>query len=99
MGSVSAGPRARNAESPTQALEAAGYEVLRQPQAVGLTDLWNRAVRLGLERGYASILLANNDVLVPDGAIGLLRAALEAEPRRDLKSPKPMIVVYEVLQS
>ncbi|KAH8047553.1 hypothetical protein JL722_12996 [Aureococcus anophagefferens] len=87
----------RPGDRTADALEAAGYEVLRQPGAVpeatGLTDLWNRAVALGLARGYEAILVANNDVLVPDGAVAALLAALRAPSPPRLKSPKPPVVV------
>ena len=48
---------------------------------------------LGLARGYEAILVANNDVLVPDGAVAALLAALRAPSPPRLKSPKPPVVV------
>ena len=35
-----------------------------QPEAVGLTDLWNYVVKYALAMGYEHFFLANNDVLV-----------------------------------
>ena len=48
---VAASPRP--GDETADALEAAGFRVLRQPRPVGLTDLWNRAVADAANRGYA----------------------------------------------
>jgi hypothetical protein len=65
-------------EHPTSEFAAAaGIAVLKQPKAVGLTDLWNRAVHYAfVEHDYDSIIISNNDVLVPDGTVSHLSASL-----------------------
>lgn len=79
----------RPGDATADALEAAGYRVLRQPDAVGLTDLWNRVAAYALRADYRFFALLNNDVLVPDGAFAALTAALLAP--NGLRSPKPPI--------
>ena len=55
---------------------AAGLSVLLQPEPLGLTDLWNRAFAYAVAHGYEALVLSNNDVLVPDGAVDGLVAGL-----------------------
>lgn len=49
-----------------------------KPSAKGLTDSWNIAYRRFKAGTYDYFLLANNDILVPRGAIGNLCAALQS---------------------
>ena len=49
---------------------AAGIATIVQPKAVGLTDLWNQVVKLGISEGRKYIFIINNDVLVGDGSVG-----------------------------
>lgn len=64
--------------------EAAGLTVLRQPAPLGLSDLWNRVVRFAFFSGrrYQNLILSNNDVLVPAGAVGSLVQALGRAPNQ-----------------
>jgi len=50
-------------------LEAAGYQVLRQGRAYGLTHLWNAIYRRAAVGGYAALVVANNDLLWGHGAL------------------------------
>jgi hypothetical protein len=62
-------------------LEAAGIAVLRQPAALGLSDLWNRIVRFAFtDHAYAHLVISNNDVLIPPGAVGGMSALLQMDP-------------------
>lgn len=64
-------------------LEAAGVAVLRQPAPLGLSDLWNRLVRFAFkEHQYQHLLVSNNDVLIPPGAVGGMSLLLQAQPRK-----------------
>ena len=49
---------------------AAGIATIVQPKAVGLTDLWNQVIKLGISEGRKYIFITNNDVLVGDGSVG-----------------------------
>ncbi len=68
--------------------EFPGVEVL----ALGENRYFAGGVNAGLERalagGAGSVLLLNNDLVLERGALGILRAALEADPRRGAVSPK-----------
>ena len=48
----------------------------------------NAGLRRALEGGAGSVLILNNDVVLERGALGTLRAALEADPSRGAVSPK-----------
>jgi GT2 family glycosyltransferase len=48
----------------------------------------NEGIRHALSGGARSILLLNNDVVLERSALGRLRSALEADPRRAAVSPK-----------
>ncbi len=48
----------------------------------------NAGFERALEGGAGSILLLNNDLVLERGALGVLRAALEADPARGAVSPK-----------
>jgi hypothetical protein len=66
-------------------LEAAGIMVLRQPAASGLSDLWNRIVRFAFfdksnNGPYEFLVISNNDVLIPPGALGATKAVLSHSP-------------------
>jgi len=64
-------------------LEAAGIFVLRQPTALGLSDLWNRIVRFAFtDHNYAHLIISNNDVLIPPGSVGATTTLLDLMPRK-----------------
>ena len=52
-----------------------GYRVLSSLEPSGVTKMWNTAYALAKEAGYRYVILANNDLLIPDGAIDSLRRA------------------------
>ena len=66
---------------------AAGVPVLVQPYARGLTDLWNLVLRHCLNRGYENCFIANNDVLVGSGTVGVMVSALQGKSGADLAIP------------
>lgn len=57
-----------------------GYEIITKNEPTGLTHSWN----LGYERfkklGYEYLILANNDILIPDGALSELVSVFENWP-------------------
>ncbi len=55
-----------------------GVSVIQKSDAMGLTDSWNRAYRAFVDGKYKALIIANNDILVPCGAIEELVAALES---------------------
>lgn len=57
---------------------ALGVSVIQKPDSMGLTDSWNRAYRAFVDGKYKTLIIANNDILVPRGAIEELVAALES---------------------
>lgn len=57
-------------------LAAYNVPVLRVKEYIGVTALWNRAYQYYLEHGYDKLIISNNDVLVPDGVVDKLQAAL-----------------------
>ena len=64
-------------------LAMGGVALVRQPAALGLSDLWNRLVRFAFkEHGYAHLIISNNDVLIPPGAVGGTVALLRASPNK-----------------
>ena len=68
--------------------EFPGVEVL----ALGENRYFAGGANAGLERalaaGAGSVLLLNNDLVLEGGALGILRASLEADARRGAVSPK-----------
>lgn len=54
-----------------------GVRTLYVNQSIGVTALWNLAYQHYLEHGYKNLIYSNNDVLVPNGVIDKLRAALD----------------------
>lgn len=50
---------------------------LRINESVGVTRLWNEAWQYFMHKGYDKLIYSNNDVLVPNGVIDKLRAALD----------------------
>ena len=43
----------------------------------GLTTTWNLAWQYAIDNGYSNLIIANNDLLVPDGTIDSLSKALK----------------------
>lgn len=67
-------------DSTADFIEAAGIMVLRQPKAIGLSDLWNRLFRYAFfdqAHVYDNLIFSNNDVLVPPGVVTDMTAVLE----------------------
>ena len=59
-----------------EAAIAAGLPVFSSGEMAGITFGWNVAYRVAAEYGYPAVMLLNNDVLVPPGAIGRLTRSL-----------------------
>jgi glycosyltransferase involved in cell wall biosynthesis len=57
--------------------QSLGVRVIPKTKAFGVTDSWNRAYREFVEGDYESLILANNDVLIPRGALEALVATLK----------------------
>jgi hypothetical protein len=68
-------------------------EVLALPENRYFAGGANEGFRRALEGGAGSVLLLNNDLVIERGALGALRAALEADPARAAVGPK--IYYYE----
>jgi hypothetical protein len=56
-----------------------GYFVLTKDTPAGLTDSWNKGYYLAVAMGYKYVVFANNDILVPKGAVRELRRVLMTE--------------------
>lgn len=56
-----------------------GLRVISKDKSKGLTHSWNIAYRLFKDEKYDALILANNDILVPKGAIGELIKCLDQE--------------------
>lgn len=64
-------------------LSSSGIYVLKQPAPLGLSDLWNRIVKFAFrDNNYKHLILSNNDVLIPPGAVGGVNALLKLEPTK-----------------
>ena len=57
-------------------LQSRGYAVLTKNQSMGLTDSWNIGYRFAKRHKYSYVIFANNDALVPSGAIEMIQASL-----------------------
>ena len=57
-----------------------GYDVITKKEGKGLTHSWNMAYEVFKNNDYDYFILANNDVLVPKGAIGELVKSFEKWP-------------------
>lgn len=57
-----------------------GVQFISNTRPQGLTSLWNRAFSEFVDRGYQNLVITNNDVLFPRGAINLLEHDLELHP-------------------
>lgn len=53
-----------------------GYAVIHHETPKGLTYSWNIGYRLSRILGYKYLVLSNNDVILPNGAIGAMRDVL-----------------------
>ena len=51
---------------------------MRSESPRGLTHSWNIAWKYALDNGYDNIIIANNDLLIPDGTINKLTSALRS---------------------
>lgn len=60
-------------------LQAHGFEVSRHASAVGPTALWNSAFMYAQQRQYDVLVLSNNDVLIPTGAVEQLVETLRTQ--------------------
>lgn len=54
--------------------------VISKSKAMGVTDSWNRAYREFIDGNYDSLIIANNDVLIPRGALEELVVLLKSYP-------------------
>lgn len=54
-----------------------GIRVVAKPEPRGVTDSWNTAYRVFRDEQYDLLLLANNDILIPRGALEVLIQSLE----------------------
>ena len=52
--------------------EEYGYEVITKDEGLGLTDSWNKGYYEFKNRNYDYLIIANNDILIPKGAINEL---------------------------
>jgi len=57
-----------------------GYRVITKAEPKGLTDSWNRAYHFFKAGDYSALLLTNNDVLFPNGAVEAMVKALRHYP-------------------
>jgi glycosyltransferase involved in cell wall biosynthesis len=53
-----------------------GFHVASKRAAKGLTDSWNFGHRFAVALGYKYIVFANNDILVPMGALDIIKEQL-----------------------
>lgn len=74
----------------TEAVEAAhpGLTVLRNERNLGYGHGNNRGIEAALEAGAEAVFLANNDLVLPPGALALLEAGLEARPELGIVGPR-----------
>ncbi len=57
-----------------------GVEVITKSEGMGLTDSWNRGYSQFKSKKYDYLILANNDILIPKGAINELVEIFERWP-------------------
>ena len=57
-----------------------GYEVITKDDGMGLTHSWNLGYQEFKENNYDYLILANNDILIPRGAISELVESFEQWP-------------------
>jgi len=57
-----------------------GVQFISNTRPQGLTSLWNLAFREFVDSGYQNLVITNNDVLFPSGAIDQLEHDLELHP-------------------
>ena len=57
-----------------------GYEVITKDDGMGLTHSWNLGYQEFKENKYDYLILANNDILIPRGAISELNESFEQWP-------------------
>lgn len=43
--------------------------IITKPKPLGLTDSWNKAYQVFKKEGYKNLILSNNDLLIPPGAV------------------------------
>ena len=60
-------------------LNKKGYSVISKLIARGLTDSWNIGYHVATLLKYRYVIFSNNDVLVPHGAIDIVRSSLQHE--------------------
>ena len=60
--------------------EEYGYEVITKSEGKGLTHSWNLGYSRFKSGDYSYLIVANNDILIPNGALGELVSAYEKWP-------------------
>lgn len=61
-------------------LRQLGYYVITKEKAQGLTDSWNMGYKYFMESNYEAVIFANNDILLPCGAIQGIKHSLAKYP-------------------
>ena len=57
-----------------------GVKFISKDKGMGLTDSWNRAYKHFVKNNYDYFVIANNDIIVPSGALGELKNTLDKWP-------------------
>ena len=57
-----------------------GVESISKKEGMGLTDSWNRAYKYFVKHNYDYFVIANNDIIVPSGALTELKNLLDKWP-------------------
>ena len=55
-------------------------EVISKKEGMGLTDSWNKSYRYFVDNNYSYFIIANNDIIVPNGALSELKNTLDKWP-------------------
>lgn len=61
-----------------QNLRKAGVRLIQPPEVKGVTFNWNLAYQVWQDTDHEALIIANNDVLLPDGVVSSLLAAMTA---------------------
>ena len=57
-----------------------GVRLVRSDAPRGLTALWNAMWRIFVDEGYEALIISNNDVRIPIGALEAMRDAMRSDP-------------------
>ena len=68
-------------------VEKHGSTLLKMSRPRGLTALWNAAYVLFVRAGYESLVISNNDVVIPAGSLEAIRSAVRTYPQVDVFGP------------